>query len=183
MEKDTKKQIKIGLFVTVAGGLILALILYPLGYALPILKWIWGIIASCLAYLRSPSSMPRWLVAILAIGCIPTFFRVFKRFLPTPVNPLAYTQDTFFGLVWRWSYPLSPTSDQTWCFCPKCDTRLVYNEDHLALTGSFQFFCETCNQGVAEIPGNDVGVILNRVIRQIERNVRTDIWKERINEK
>ena len=183
MEKDTKKQIKIGLSITGVSSLILALILYLSGNAIPTSKWILGIIVSCLVYLGSPSSMPRWLVVILAIGCIPTFFRVLRRFFPAPVNPLAYTKDTFFGLVWRWSYPLSPTSDQTWCFCPKCDTRLVYNQDRFVLTGSFQFFCETCNQIVAEIPGNDVAVILNRVIRQIERNVRTDIWKESINEK
>ena len=181
MEKSIRTQIKIGLVVTVLGGLILALILYLLGYISPFFKRGSDMIFSLWGYFKSPSKVPMWLFWLLVVGCVPAILKIVKLLLPVDYQS-AYREEEFFGVIWRWSYPLHLTADRVWCYCPQCDTRLIYNPYILADVISITLFCETCNKQYQTFNG-DVADLLSKVIRQIDRNIRTGIWRSKVGDR
>src|SRR5262245_10256000 len=62
-----------------------------------------------------------------------------------------YTEDTFFGVKWRWAYPLSLQSVTP--FCPTCDTILVRQAPSWHAVEETILYCETCGRVVASLDG------------------------------
>lgn len=94
-----------------------------------------------------------------------------------------YTEDFIFGLIWRWKkiYNSSVPDSSIWCFCPRCNTRLVHHyhrsdrpfDDILGMT----LTCETCNISDWYFEGNKDDLV-NKVKRQVERKAITGKWKD-----
>ncbi len=85
-----------------------------------------------------------------------------------------YKEDRFYGMLWRWSYWGREVID-LWCFCPVCDTVLVYGEDRHV--GTTTFSCETCNRLTGQEAG-DKDYVFAKVKRQIDRKIRTGEWSK-----
>jgi hypothetical protein len=50
---------------------------------------------------------------------------VLNSMQPAPPAWLNYQQDTFLGIIWRWSYTGSHLSESSITpFCPQCETRM-----------------------------------------------------------
>jgi len=92
----------------------------------------------------------------------------------------AYNKDQFFNAVWRWSYGGNGLPTDAASFCPNCDMQLMYHEDHGAyraagLTNTI-LFCDRCNERITDVEG-DYDHLERRVLREIERKVRTNEYK------
>lgn len=176
MKKQVWNQKIIAIIIGASGTLLAALVIYLLGYLVPVLGWLSAGIISFWKYFKSPLVIPMWLFWLLILGSIATIFRILKSFLTTGYSA-KYRRDEFFELVWRWSYPLRPAGDRIWCFCPKCETRLIYRARMLDGVNLINFFCETCNKEYPQRFSGEIDEVLSKVIRQIDRKIRTGDWK------
>jgi uncharacterized membrane protein YeaQ/YmgE (transglycosylase-associated protein family) len=128
--------------------------------------------------------IPVWL--ILLIGSAIFLFLVWlnrKVTFPIYVAPEfhAYNQDRFFNAIWRWSYSGSGLPRDAASFCPKCDMQLVYHEPQGAYRAagliSTVLICERCGEQITNVEG-DYNHLERRVLREIERKVRTEEYKD-----
>ena len=173
----------------VIGGIVTAGVLAIVGavWAFAPGAWIWftHLLGSMWAHLTSAASVPTWwlyvLYAISAAVVLTVGLRVRKAVMNTESTVTDYTEDRFFGAVWRWRYAHGgPTG--TWAFCPRCDTVLVYSyrRDYGAVKTTLH--CETCDLDIAAEPG-DRDDLLGKVHRQIDRKIRTGEWKNYVERK
>ena len=121
-------------------------------------------------------TLPNWGLYLLllcvfyvAVSLIVLFVR------PQQPKVTSYKQDTFLDVIWRWSYQRKRPVDP-WCFCPDCNTELVYTYTGSRADQETELFCETCNITKLRHDG-DKNYLINRVIRLIERSIRTGEWK------
>jgi hypothetical protein len=121
-------------------------------------------------------AVPVWLLFLLVLAATPTLLRIGRSFrgeAGPSIND--YAQDTFFGMVWRWRYhsdgsPIIPTP-----YCRFDDTALVPQFQTIPM--QVVFFCETCRQTFGPMQG-DYQTASGTVMRQIERKIRTGVWRE-----
>jgi len=91
-----------------------------------------------------------------------------------------YRSDMFFGVNWRWHYMGSSINNPV-PFCPQCDTQLVVEEkinfhgilSHVERTN---YLCDHCGHPCGSQP-ETFSKTLERVIRQIDRKLRTNEWQ------
>ena len=127
----------------------------------------------------------RWVIIVLLIGCIPAIVLltrfIISLFADKGPRKTEYCEDRFFGMVHgdgEYGYGGIPTN--IWCFCPTCDTRLVYGENRLSRTVSFT--CELCQRRLYETAG-DKDYAVAQTFRQIERKLRKGEWLQEIKPK
>jgi hypothetical protein len=178
----TRNAIIAGVIATVVGGLILAGIL-----STTFRQWIysfitttWKLITASWHYLLSSVPVPRWLLGLLILLSLVTLLRamllLFKSEGVDEPTWQSYTQDEFFGIVWRWDNEFLPSSIRP--YCPRCDTLLVYfGYSGSNFTSSTLFSCETCRSEIANLEGN-YDYIVAKVGRQIDRKMRNGEWKD-----
>jgi hypothetical protein len=162
---------------TVVSGLLLA-------GALAVLPSVWLAIKAFFLWLggllTTTASIPVWGLLPLSALALISVLRIAASFLPRqePSLPLqdytAYTQDTFRGITWRWRW-ISGRIVDLYPYCPTDDTLLVHND----WVGSYtEFHCETCRKMIAIIQGGDHTYVQSFILRQIDRKVRNDEWKQ-----
>lgn len=166
---------------SVVGGLILAAILgicslIPGGW-----HFVFDCVRAVLSWFSSPISIPIWVFSFLVITCVGGLIFIVIQFLSTITveTHFSYVTDTFLGLRWRWRYSGSEISCIT-CFCPSCDLQLyprklsLYDAvDHIG------FKCEDCNRDLAEFQFS-YDHLEDKILRSIQKNLRNDSWKEKI---
>ena len=116
MKKRTQKLIGL-LAVTIIGGIVVA----KAGATWRLLT---SIAATVFHWLGTSISLPVWLAILLGLigliavlACIVTYW--VARSTPIP-SYRDYQQDTFFDVVWRWSYTSEGTpAYDLWCYCRK----------------------------------------------------------------
>ena len=90
-----------------------------------------------------------------------------------------YTEDEFDGLVWRWHYGFGGSIESPWCFCPVCDSVLVYSEEGGSMyeerRPAVHFTCEVCRVRRGTLDG-DRAYIVARIRRLIDRKLRVGEW-------
>lgn len=174
-----------GLIATVVGGVILDVIprlgevlAKVLSGASSGISWVW-------TTLGSSYSMPGWalvVVGVLAlIGLISVGILVSRPILRRQEHPhRGYIEDEVDGVVWRWRWSGNRIYS-LWCYCPRCDAQLVYNDD-IAQT---QFICERCpsdgsltdcgSRGriLLTVEGGNKDYAVSATQREIRRRIRT----------
>ena len=92
--------------------------------------------------------------------------------MESPGNPARFT---IYGLKWRWNW-LGEQVQGLWCFCPRCDAQLVYDDNSchsVVRDPETLFICEHCShQVVGRIPGGNRAYALSAVEREIDRRIR-----------
>jgi hypothetical protein len=177
--KESKSsKIAVGVIVSVLSVGVLWLLSRIPG----LFHWLGNIGVALWTHLKGTSGLPNWGLYLLVLAAIHTAINLIRRLRkPKGPNVTAYTQDTFLGLIWRWSY-ISNHPHNPWAFCPYCDTMLIYSEqrdfysrnvEHTMLT------CETCNREMLTHEG-DKDYLVNKILRQIDRIIRTGEWKTKI---
>jgi hypothetical protein len=181
MSKEEKHPVKTKVVAGVVSGLILASIFYAgpklFQWIITILSWVWQ-------HATSSISIPNWLLWLLVILGMPTLLKVLKPLLKHKENSeptfRMYTQDSFEGATWRWSYDYSGGPVNIVPFCPICDSQLVHvkeNQYSLRPSLSVSFYCERCKQERARIEGGNEFYAVSMIERFIDRNVRNGEWE------
>jgi hypothetical protein len=147
-----------------------------------LLHWLGNIGVAFWSHLKGTSGLPNWGLYLLVFTAIHTAINLTKR-LKKPKGPnfTAYNQDSFLGVIWRWSY-IGKHPQNAWAFCPYCDTVLVYSERRAKYSFEIEetmLTCETCNQERLRHAGNK-DYLVNKIHRQIDRVIRTGEWETKI---
>jgi len=165
--------------------------------------WIWSVaksaFASCLKL--TTCSLPAWFLLVAIASCLvfvyplPTWVRVIVVALvsvgtillwrrsrpPAPAQPpqplppewINYTQDTFFGVVWRWRYD-NESVERVASFCPNDDMQLLSGRSYPG--GACEIDCDECQKSYRF--DKDYPTTINVVKAQIDRNIRNGDWKK-----
>jgi hypothetical protein len=115
-------------------------------------------------------------IAFFATIALIAFVRVLKK-----IDTNKYIKDTFMGFVWRWRINENEIYDIV-PFCPKCDMQIypknVQGPRYLE-ENKVRIECDDC-RGFAEILNYSPDDLIDHVRRQIEKNIRTGEWRNRI---
>ncbi|MCY7297506.1 hypothetical protein HJG39_18980 [Alteromonas sp. a30] len=143
------------------------------------LSWIWSGIVWLWEALVSSYSISGWLLIIIAVLALMSLSRIFLSFKKgTEINSYeTYIEDFLFGTKWRWRWGINEIIN-LWCFCPRCDAELVYDDSscrRFSYESETKFICENCSRTVVtSIPGGNKDYALSAVGREIRRRIRTN---------
>ncbi len=170
---DTTVSIIAGAF----GEGIVAVATYALGFWPKIFQWSRNVSA----WLGETTSIPNWLLAMLA-GCTAAFvLRIGlsgatalrsnrRRNRTTSPDWHQYNEDVFYNVKWRWGY--SPNGDVSHLksYCRNCDYGILpFPAD---FKGDVEFKCYECGLS-EEVAGNWITLVSN----QIKRKIHTGKWR------
>jgi len=179
MADSTWRSIK----VRVISGLLLAAILGIATLFPSAISWAINLAEKLYNHLKCSVSIPYFLLYFFILtSAIVILFGLFNLLSKKEKKQeiTDYTQDSFFGVTWRWGYNNGLDSHlRPWCFCPNCETRLVYSENYFGNEKYTVLRCEYCNKDVLKELGSKE-YLINKVIRQIERKVNTGEWVNEI---
>lgn len=186
MADSSSDSIKNNVIGGVVAGVVLAIGGAVWAFAPNAWKWFTDLVSSVWAHLTSSASVPTWWLYLLYAAGVAVLVQIGARIHVAVSNNeptvAEYQEDTFFGVVWRWSNAHGGAAS-AWAFCPKCDTVLVYAEHR---NNAGQWFtiltCETCNEPKLTETG-DKDDLVARVHRQIDRKMRTGEWKHYVERK
>ncbi len=153
--------------------------------------WAWEFAKACWQYGVGAISIPRWLFAalvVLSASLIALLIVNMRRAAKSP-SEYDYNENHFEGVLWRWHYAPGGMITNLWCYCPTCDTVLVYRDDYDDGRGYsgignpvMHVTCERCGPKQATLAGHRESAVA-RVTRQIERNLRVGDWRKVVERK
>ena len=184
MSENSFKSIRNGAIASVIAGVILLAIPALREYTINFLSWLWSGAVWCWKALVASYSLPGWawlIVFILAIVGVINIYLALKGESHKPEFQ-SYIEDNIHGAKWRWSWIGNQISNE-WCFCPRCDATLVYDDsscrNFYSGVDKTDFICENCNHSViASITGGNKDYATGAVRREIGRRVRTGEYKK-----
>ena len=108
-----RHSIRNGIIYSVVSGLILAVIFSP-----TLRQWIslfititWNLVTGTWHYLLASVAVPRCLLGLLILLSLVALARAIRPLFKSQgvIEPTweSYTQDEFFGMVWRWDFSTS----------------------------------------------------------------------------
>jgi hypothetical protein len=135
-------------------------------------------VSAARAYLLAESSLPHWAVGllalgvglfvVLAVGLVVIAFQAKDQRQNLP-DWLSYTEDSFYGLKWVWTY-----EGREICLaavlCSRCGFQ-VFSDSTSRFDSSVRFRCESCRQTVP-IEGQSWDSLRSVVIRLIQKKLR-----------
>lgn len=173
MAGDNQHRIRNGIIITVVS----AAILYGATFIPGLYRWFVNLLLWSGRFFAEPVTIGRWLftfACLLAAVTVIRFVRPLFRRGKRERGVSDYRTDRFFGLVWRWTYGFGGQPQGIWCFCPDCDTQLVYTQDRFP--DRIWLTCEYCNRRLYEADGTR-DYVVSQVYRQIDRKIRNGSWK------
>lgn len=183
MAKNVRNEIIAGIIITVVGGIILWFFESARDSIFRAISFIWGITLWGWNWLFSDHSVQGWILLLLfgfaAFGALTVYIRMRPNKAP---EHNVYVTDILHGAKWRWSWRNNSIFD-LWCYCPKCDGILVYDDftTHRIIEreNKTEFICENCgNEIIASINGNKNYAVAS-IEREIDRRVRTSEYKSK----
>ena len=179
---ESKESTSSKIVVRVISGVLVVGVLWALSRIPGLLHWIGDIGVASWSHLKGASGLPNWSLYLLVLIAIQSLLNLIKRLRkPKGPNISAYNQDSFLGVIWRWSY-IGNNPRNAWAFCPYCDTVLVYSERRAKYSYSIEetiLTCETCNREMLKHEG-DKNYLVDKIHRQIDRIIRTGEWETKI---
>ena len=160
-----------GLVVLILGGIAKIFSSY--------LLWAWELILWIIAALAAKHPTPGWVLLVMGLLVLVGLLACLRLILKKCRQPSfkKYTEDTIEGIVWRWQWNIDKQAKTARmvnldCFCSKCDTKLVWDED------GNRFLCEQCP--LCYLKGKSMGwkSFEEKVEREIEQRVRRKYGKE-----
>jgi len=184
MSENSVKSIRNGAIASVIAGIILLAIPVLRGYVGSFFSWLWSGIIWCWEVLIVSYSLPGWawlFIFILALVGVVNIYLAVKGESEEPEFK-SYVEDFIHGVKWRWSWVGNQISN-VWCFCPRCDATLVYDDSSCRSLYSdvnkTDFICENCGHSVvASITGGNKDYATSAIRREIDRRIRTGEYKK-----
>jgi len=120
-------------------------------------------------------AIPQWAVnaGAVTIFCILVAFPFLVRHLLQP-KYYRFRELILFKVLWRWKYKKGDVVG-LWCYCPKCHTMLMVDDENCRSNESLQnkityFICNECG-------GNELGRVVGGDRRYALSLVKRDIWR------
>ncbi len=189
-KKDHKirNHVLIGVAVLVIGGVILASIKSAREIAIGILKWLFGAGVSFWNHLGATMPVPWWAVyAVAVVLMLLVWLRVkhiLNNWAAEDANDplLAYTEDRFFGLVWRWWMDSNYYPRDISTYCPACDMKLRPRQPGDGC--STEFYCNKCASrvGTMEMEREELKELVVRAIQIELLTKQEELSKTGVNE-
>ncbi len=179
-KENPSHSIRNGIIATVVGGLILSLLLPSVRlFFTSIFELLKSIFNYLWNLLTSVYEVKGWFLLLLEILGAVVVIQIVAKILASREQGVEdlYVEDNLFGAVWRWSY-LSHDVSNLWCFCPKCNIELVYEEVNrrsqlINDPPRTNFICERCKEIRASLEGDQYQA-LGSVKREIRRKIRNE---------
>lgn len=185
MSEKSYTSIRNGTIASVIAGVILLAVPALREYAASFLGWIWAGVVWCWEALLASYALPGWAwlgIFILAlVGLINIYLTVGGEAEKPEYK--SYIDDFIYGAKWRWSWS-GNTIANVWCYCPRCDATLVYDDSSCRSLYSdvnkTDFMCENCGHSiVATITGGNKDYAVGAIKREIDRRIRTGEYGKR----
>lgn len=138
-------------------------------------------------FLFASSVVPNWLTGLVGILAAPTVVFVllagWQIFHPAKSGRLvwlSYTEDSFFGLRWRWSYSSINQIQRLHTFCPHCDFQ-VFPEKASSWDAidRIQFNCDSCHSNLGEFQDR-YETLASKTERFIQQKIRNKTWADSV---
>lgn len=136
-----------------------------------ILGAIWKTITWFTALFIIKVTLPVWGIIVLMLAPLLIIAALFLYRTYSAETYLTYTSDTFFGILWHWSYDRG-TVYEVLHRCPSC--KLILQPSNTAVT-TFTLICSHC--GFEKDFRCGYGELLNRVKKEIDRKIITEEYK------
>jgi len=184
----TKKDygVRYCLTATVLGGLLTAAIVGAIkparDFAVDFAEWQRRYVLDFISYLGTTTDVYVWGVFLVGVIDVLLLLYALKRIIldwqekSRKNSPLAYTEDRFYGVLWRWNMsgvcnPVDPLA-----FCPRCDMQFSPDPRY---TGTLTpLCCRQCGYTLT-IPIEPLKVNEN-IVCQVQRKIRTGEWKQAV---
>lgn len=182
MSENSFKSIRNGTIASVIAGGVLLVIPVLRGYVVSFLSWLWSGVLWCWSALVASYSLPGWVWIFIFTLAFVGGVNIYLALKGKSEEPefKSYTEDSIYSAKWRWNWVGKQISD-VWCFCPRCDATLVYDDSscrYISEISKTDFICENCGHHVvASIPGGDKDYAISAIRREIDRRVRTSEYK------
>lgn len=183
MSENSFKSIRNGAIASVISGIILLTVPILRGYVVSFLSWFWSGVVWCWEALTASYALPGWAWLAIFILALVGSINIYLTLKVEPEEPQfkSYIEDLIHGAKWRWSWVGNQVSN-VWCFCPRCDATLVYDDSSCRSLYSdvnkTDFICENCGRSVvASITGGDMDYATSAIRREIDRRLRTGEYK------
>lgn len=182
MSEPEKHPVRNGIVATVVGGALLSA-LPPVRDAVVVLAgWSQSAIVAVWHAGTSTYRTPGWILLALSLAGLDAARRMVSALTPRAEPDFKrYTEDTLYSLKWRWTWVGNQVSN-LWCYCPRCDASLVYDDSSCAYVASdhkTDFICEHCGRKVVgSIRGGDRDYAVSAAVREIQRRIRTNEYQK-----
>lgn len=174
--------IRTGVISTVLGAVVVAILAEIWPPVKNVIVLCWRLVQSIFGLLAADYQAPGWILVIccgiIIITIVRFALKIIRKTTASVPAHLSYTTDYFRGAKWRWDW-FGDNISQLWCFCPSCDSELVYDDsscnDILRRSEPrTDFICEHCGHTrVASVPGGPKRYALSAIEREIRRKIRT----------
>ena len=171
----------------VISGVIAGAFLIVLVPAVTYLTGLWPMIgrlaSNAIIWFAEQTAVSNWLLSILtlSLGMIIIFIIIILGLFLTNDKASvsresykSYTSDEFYGLKWRWKYDRFDEIYGLCIFCKTCDYQIFAVDD--TYRGRATFNCEDCGEKTYCKEGVYMDELENRVIRSIQKKLRSDSW-------
>jgi len=181
MLKQITKTVIIGVAFPVIVGIILLDGATVKSYISTFFQWIWSIIDSLWNMLFVSYSLPIWMWVIISIFTLIGLINVYIALRGNTHEPeyYSYKEDILHNVKWRWKWTQNNVNN-LWCYCPRCDATLVYNDDschRMYEDCETHFICENCKHSRLSTISGDKEYVLSLIKREILRRIRTKEYK------
>lgn len=184
MSENSFISIRNATIASVIAGVILLAVPVLRGYVVSFLSWVWSGVVWCWDVLVESYSLPGWAWLLIFIFALIGLINIYLAFKGESEEPefKSYVEDFIYGAKWRWSWIGNQISN-VWCFCPRCDATLVYDDSSChsfySDVNKTDFICENCSRDVvASISGGNKDYATSAVEREISRRIRTGEYKK-----
>ncbi len=158
----------------VIASAIIGLAVWLIGNSLGVWPSVESYFWSLIHYALESSLIPNWIILIGALSFLLFVVVILRTLWLSFFNWHAYTSDEFLGINWRWHWEgneilgLIP-------FCPTCELEVT---GYMPEYSEYQtvFHCDRCNTSLQSL-NMEPQHIADRVIREIQRKVRTGEWR------
>jgi hypothetical protein len=183
MSDNSFISIRNATIASVIAGVFLLAVPVLRGYVVSFLSWAWSGVVWCWRALIVTYSLPGWAWVLIFIFTLIGLINIYIAFKGESEAPefKSYVEDFMHGAKWRWSW-VGNDIYNVWCFCPKCDATLVYDDSSCSIFAQgnkTDFVCENCSHSVvASIGGGDKYYATGAIEREISRRIRTGEYKK-----
>lgn len=184
MSENSFISIRNATIASVIAGVILLAVPVLRGYVVSFLSWAWSGVVWCWEALVDSYSLPGWAWLVICIFALIGLINIYLAVNGEPKDPefKSYIEDFMYGAKWRWKW-IGNQITNVWCFCPRCDATLVYDDSSCRSFSSdvnkTDFICENCSRNVvASISGGNKNYATGAVEREISRRIRTGEYKK-----
>ena len=184
MSKNSFKSIINGAIASVIASVILFAVPGLRIYTDYFFSWLWSSVLWCWGALTDSYALPGWawlpILFLSFVSCV-NIYVASKRDTEEP-DYKKFVEVHLYNVKWRWRWVGNNISD-LWCFCPRCDATLVYDDiSCLSRYPSIEktdLICENCgNRVIGSVESGDKNYAIRAVEREIHRRIRTGEYKK-----